>query len=298
MFKVSKFIHIFPVLLAPFSCDAPPQSKLPETPTSSTAASSGSGGADALGAPGKSEPGVTSDCQAWTSLLDGPWRYVNDQWGADKAQAGFEQCLLRRDVTGDQQIGWTWSWPGFDPSVFAFPSATFGWKPWAGGTPTDARFPMRVADLVMLELSYEVETSADGAFNLAAEIWLTSEAPSAFGANPSIITSEVMFWLEQTDTRPAGAVVDQPTVGGTEYELWKEANIGKDANGQGWTILSFKASAPRRQGVVPIHTFIEYLVDKGELRADEYVASVEFGNELSGGAGTTWVKQLEVKVQP
>ena len=82
------------------------------------------------------------------------------------------------------------------------------------------------------------------------------------------------------------------------YTRAAAGNIGKDANGQGWTILSFKASAPRRQGVVPIHTFIEYLVDKGELRADEYVASVEFGNELSGGAGTTWVKQLEVKVAP
>jgi len=288
--KIPSILKLCGWALALVACDPP------ETP-SGAQEDLGSGGADAMGAPGKAQAGVTSECAAWTSIALGPWRYVNDQWGAHKAQAAYEQCLLTRSVGDTQQIGWTWSWPGFDPTVYAYPSATFGWKPWAGGAPTDERFPMRLADLVSLDLTYEVETEALGSYNLGAEIWLTSEAPNTTAADPSIITHEVMFWLEHEDAQPpAGAVVDEPTLAGVRYELWKEANIGADVNGQGWSVLSFKTSEPRRKGQVSIHTFVEYLIDTGELSPDEYLASVEFGNELSGGSGTTWVKRLEVAV--
>jgi hypothetical protein len=40
------------------------------------------------------------------------------------------------------------------------------------------------------------------------------------------------------------------------------------------------------------------MVDKKFVKPTEYVASVEFGNEVVGGTGTTWVKQYEVKVNP
>lgn len=279
------------------ACDSRTQGKAPETPTSVGSETTGSGGADALGAPGKTLAGVVSHCGAWTSVFAAPWRYTNDQWGADKAAGAFEQCLLTRETADGLQIGWTWSWPGFDPTVFAYPSATFGWKPWAGGASTDARFPMRLGDLVALDLSYEVETEAEGSHNLGAEIWLTREAPTSTAANSSIITHEVMFWLEHEHAQPpAGSVVDEPTLNGISYELWKEANIGAESNGQGWPVLSFTTSKPQLKGRVPIHTFVEYLIDKGELSSDEYLASVEFGNELSGGSGTTWVKQLELAV--
>jgi hypothetical protein len=279
------------------ACDSRTQGKAPETPTSAANETTGSGGAPATGAPGKNEAGVVSHGGAWTSVVVAPWRYTNDQWGADKAQGAYEQCLLTRETPDGQQIGWTWSWPGFDPSVYAYPSATFGWKPWAGGTSTDARFPMRLGELVTLDLAYDVETEAEGAYNLGAEIWLTRAAPTSAAADPSIITHEVMFWLQHEDSQPpAGSVIDEPTLGGTRYELWKEANIGADANGQGWSILSFKTSDPRSQGQLPIHVFVEYLIDQGELSPDEYLASVEFGNELSGGSGTTWVERLEIAV--
>lgn len=176
-----KMQHLFYMgwgAFALFACDSRTPGKAPETPSSAAGATNGSDGDDAVGAPGKNEPGVVSHCAAWTSVVEGPWRYTNDQWGANKAQGAFEQCLLTRDTADGRHIGWTWQWPGFDPTVFAYPSATFGWEPWAGGTSTDARFPMRLGDLVTLDLSYEVQTEAEGAYNLGAEIWLTSAAPS------------------------------------------------------------------------------------------------------------------------
>jgi hypothetical protein len=31
---------------------------------------------------------------------------------------------------------------------------------------------------------------------------------------------------------------------------------------------------------------------------EHYVSSIEFGNEVSGGKGTTWVKRFEIEAAP
>src|SRR5262249_7738201 len=123
-------------------------------------------------APGKNAPGVTSECSSGASHGEAPYRYNNNQWGRDKAHGTFEQCLLWREVGGVSETGWTWNWPGFDPTVFAYPEIIVGWKPWDGGASTDPRFPMRVENVHRLVLDYKVEMQATGSYNLAPEIWL------------------------------------------------------------------------------------------------------------------------------
>ena len=74
-------------------------------------------------APGKTERGVTAACAPGTGWRLGPYRYVNDQWGSNKARGPFEQCLLKRDGSAGAEVGWSWSWPaaalptrtGFEP---------------------------------------------------------------------------------------------------------------------------------------------------------------------------------------
>lgn len=248
-------------------------------------------------APGKRAPNVAADCAPFAQVMDGPFRYVNDQWGSAKARGDFEQCLLTRTLDGKHERGWTWNWPGLDLTVFAYPSVTFGWKPWVGGESTDRRLPLEVGNVARLSLDYAVETDAEGSFNLAPEIWFIGSTASAEGPQPALITREIMFWMEYGgDATPAGRAVESVTLGGTLYELWKEENIGKEANGVGWTLFTFKSPTLQREGTVPMHEALAYLVEKGLLRDDEYVASVEFGNEVMGGSGTTWVKRLEVDV--
>jgi len=231
--------------------------------------------------------------------MAGPYRYTNDQWGSKKATTPFEQCLLKREGPERAKLGWTWNWPGLDPTVFAYPSITFGWKPWVGGPSTDPRLPVRVADLKRLELHYAVESEAEGAYNLAAEIWFTRARPATPAADPKSITRELMVWLEADGSAtPAGSIVSTPTLGGIAYELWKEDTIGKDANGVGWMLLTFKSPVTRHQGTLPLHDFVRHLVERSLLSPDEHVASVEFGNEVMGGEGTTWIERLEVDVEP
>ncbi len=250
-------------------------------------------------APGAAAPGVSADCKAWSTLNEGAYRYNNNQWGHDKAKGKSEQCLLSRQVDGRTERGWSWSWPGFDPSVFAYPEIEFGWKPWSGGPSTDARFPLRVSDVHKLALHYAVETQASGSFDLAPEIWLTKSGEATTAPNPKLITTEVMFWMDYAEgARPAGQVIETPTFDGVTYELWKEDNIGKDANGQGWMLLSFKSPTVQRQGTISIDTLLRHLVEKKLVDPSEYVASVEFGNEVMGGTGTTWVKRFDLEVSP
>jgi len=248
-------------------------------------------------APGKSAPGVTAKCDAYATHTAGPYRYSNNQWGSKKAKGKAEQCLLLREVEGKTELGWTWNWPGFDPSVFAYPEIEFGWKPWSGGKSTDARFPIKVSELPRLTLRYEVETVATGSYDLAPEVWLTNTASAPMAPNPQSITTEVMFWMDYASgARPAGRVIETPTIDGVEYELWKEDNIGADANGKGWTLLSFKSPKIVHRGTLAIDKMLKHLVDAKLANPDDYLASVEFGNEVMGGSGTTWVKQFEIQV--
>jgi hypothetical protein len=268
------------------SCIAPPRRSWSEPPAGSSASA-------------KLGSGVTARCGAWEVHVDGSYKYENNQWGQKKAKGKFEQCLLKRTVQGRTEIGWTWNWPGVDPSVFAYPEIIFGWKPWSGGKPSDLRFPLKVEDIQHLAIHYAVESEASGSYNLAPEIWLTRNGQWTEEPNPSLITTEIMFWMDYKDTaRPAGGVIDQLAIDGIEYELWKADNIGDKGDGKGWVLYSFKSPTISHEGSISIHTLLSYMIKKQLVRADEYVASVEFGNEVMGGTGTTWVKRFQVEVRP
>jgi hypothetical protein len=249
-------------------------------------------------APGADAPGVKSICANAATVEDAPYRFENNQWGSGKEHQHFEQCLLERTVAARSEHGWTWIWPGQDSSVFAYPEIIFGWKPWTGGHSSDHRFPLKLSEMAHLAIAYEVETAATGSYNLAPEVWLTSARSSAGERNPGLISAEIMFWVEAAGiARPAGNVVDRPTIAGKEYEVWQKDNAGDNGRG-GWRLLSLKTPTTERAGTIPVDELLRYLVRKGLVSGEHYVASVQFGNEITGGSGTTWVKKFAVEVSP
>ncbi len=250
-------------------------------------------------APGKYGAGVTSQCANGYAVADGPYRYENNQWGSGKAQGPFEQCLLKRTVDGKQQRGWSWSFPGTDASVFSYPEVIFGWKPWTGGKTTDAHLPTRVGDFKKLTLVYDVESQTTGSYNLAPEVWIIDRNVRNGPPAPSAITAEVMFWIDSGGVaRPGGSSVANPVVNGEAYELWQQDGAAGDASsGARWRLLSFKRAIPQLHGVIDIPAFMRVLVDQKLIDPNHYIATVEFGNEVSGGTGTTWIKQLEIQTE-
>jgi hypothetical protein len=247
--------------------------------------------------PGKDASGVTARCDPFAGASEGPYKYENNTWGSDKAKGAWEQCLLERERDGKKEYGWTWNFPGFDPSVFSYPEIIFGWKPWSGGPTTDARFPMKVADVKKLAMHYEVETEATGNYNLAPEVWLTRS--KGFGEpNPKLLTAEIMFWVETAgQARPAGNVIDKPTIGGVTYELWKmDGAAGDGKSGTSWALFSLKSLTTQRKGSIPVDAVLKYMADAKLIDSEHWVSSIEFGNEVSGGTGTTWVKRFAIEV--
>ncbi|HKO93733.1 MAG TPA: hypothetical protein VJU61_21415 [Polyangiaceae bacterium] len=248
-------------------------------------------------APGKAQPGVTSDCGNYSVIAQGSLQVMNNVWAREKAQGAFEQCVLRRGTGGQAQLGWTWAWPGFEPGGYSFPEIIFGWKPWSAGS-TDARLPIQISGLKELSLRYVVNTESTGKLSLTAAVWLTTSGQAA-AANPLAITDEIAILLDYPEgftppgTRGASLLVD-----GVEYGLWHTPNNGDLGNGTGWNLYYLQGPSQRLQGTLKLDRFLEALRGKQLVSAERYVASVEFGNELMSGSGTTWVNDFEVVVTP
>lgn len=234
-------------------------------------------------------------CTNGDTFVVGPYTYANNQWGRNKVPAGqaFQQCLQARAQGGQTQYGWTFRWPGHDPSVYAYPEIMFGWTPWGGGATSDARFPMAVAGMPPVTLDYAVESAITGYYNLAGEVWIT-RTDGAGAARPADIAAEIMFWLDaDATTAPAGRVVATPAIDGVAYDLYK-ADAG--SGGAAWTYLAYRGPRGRLSGTLRIDALVRDAVARGYVSAAHYVTGVEFGNEAAGGSGTTWVTRYEVRV--
>jgi hypothetical protein len=248
-------------------------------------------------APGKSQPGVTSDCGDYALMAHGPLQFMNNVWAREKANGAFEQCVLRRGSDSQAQFGWTWAWPGFEPLGYGFPEIIFGWKPWSEAS-TDAKLPIQISALKELSVRYAVSTESTGKVSLAAAIWLTNSG-DATAPNPLAIANEIAIWLDYPEgATPIGERGGALPVDGIDYELWHTPNHGDRGNGQGWDLYYLKGPNHRLQGTLKLERFLEALSSKQLITSDRFVASVEFGNELMSGSGTTWVNDFDVAVTP
>jgi len=245
-------------------------------------------------APGNGLPGVKRECGTYATLDHGPYQLMNNMFAREEAAGPYEQCLLQREVEGKTQLGWAWSWPGFRPGSYGFPELVFGWKPWSERS-TDARLPVQLGNVQRLGVQYAVQTESSGKQSLALGAWLTDTGKVS--ANPLSIRTEVVVWLDYVDgIHPAGQLVETVKLQDQSYELWSESPHGDRGDGSGWDLYYFKAAERRRSGTVELLPFLEYLQKQGRVQGEHFVASVEFGNELMGGTGTTWVDDYQVFV--
>jgi Glycosyl hydrolase family 12 len=248
-------------------------------------------------APGRTEPGVASDCVNYSVTTRGPFQYQNNMWAQDKAKGPFEQCVITRQIDGKAQLGWTWDWPGFEPLGFGYPEIIFGWKPWSDKS-TTLELPIRIADLQELALRYAVSTESAGEVALSISVFVTDSA-DATRPNPRAIMDEIVVWLDYPDdATPVGTRTALVELAGVQYELWHTPDHGNRGDGTGWDLYYFKGPNQQVRGTTRLEQFFDALLKKNLLRADHFVASVELGDELMSGSGTTWVQDFQVVVQP
>jgi hypothetical protein len=146
-------------------------------------------------------------------------------------------------------------------------------------------------------MSFEVDQQATGAYNLAPEIWLTKAAPATDAPEPTLITTEVMFWMDARNMQPAGQIINAATIDGVRYKLWRLPSMGDKGNKEGWAYYAFTSEKKQLNATLDLAGFLRFLADNGYIQADEYVASIEFGSEVAGGRGTVWIRRYAITVE-
>ena len=195
------------------------------------------------------------------------------------------------EIDGTLVGRWTWDWLNSGTNVKAYPEIIFGQKP--GSTSTSEALPIKINDVGVAVISYEVSSTYAGSGNVAFDCWLTDTPdPATWGVPP--ITHEIMIWLDSLGgMHPGGAYLERASLGSVTYAVYVGDNYG-----QGWRYIAF-ASAESRLGVgtLDLGSILAYIKEKNLVTGDEYLASIEFGNEIAGGAGETVVKRYTVTIR-
>lgn len=258
----------------------------PGTPTPPAAP-----GATTAAAPAPAPAPITLNCDAAATAEVGQYMTENNTWGS-KGVVGWTQCMGGvPHPSGGINAQWTWDWKQESDNVKAFPEVVFGHKP---GFPksTTTLLPRKLNTLQNIVVDYDVQTEREGAGNLAIDMWLTNVPnPTTFTVPP--ITHEVMIWLEVYGPMYVGGhQIDKVRINGTQYRVHVE-----EKSGMGWRYVAFAPNSPMKTtGRMDMMPFFVYLRGKGLISTEEFLSSVNFGNEIISGAGDTQLNRFAVTV--
>jgi len=236
------------------------------------------------------DPTLTQKCTNWAKFFYGDYVLVNNAWGVAPPRpprSDWTQCIYNGTVGGQIRNQWTWNWPSIGSNdVYAYPEVIFGWKPFDADT-TTTKLPRQLSTISSIPTTYEIEIAAgtSGVYNTAFDLWLTS------GATPSssTITSEVMIWVDQKGLQPAGVPIATVPATFGSFTLYKSTFPG-------WIYYAFVLDTTLLAATIDLNGLLQYMVNQGHASPNEYLASIEFGNEISSGTGEADLKQFSVDV--
>jgi hypothetical protein len=236
-------------------------------------------------------PPISLNCDAATTTEVGQYMADNNTWG-NKGVVGWSQCMGGvLHPKGGVSAQWTWDWKYEGDNVKAYPEVVFGQKP---GYPksTTTLLPRKLSSMQTIAVDYDVQVEREGAGNMAIDMWLTNiPNPTTFAAPP--ITHEVMVWLEVYGPMfTGGQQVDKVRINGTLYRVFVGEKFGL-----GWRYVAFAPNSPMQtSGHMDMMPFFMYLKGKGLITTEEFLATVNFGNEIISGAGETKLNRFAVTV--
>ena len=222
--------------------------------------------------------------------LDG-YRVENNAWGKGDL-TGWAQCVgAAQNPDGSIVARFTWDWLESGGSVKAYPEIIYGYKP--SGSTTTPLLPKRVSDIQELTARYDLDIQHIGSGNTAFDIWLTNtQTPTSFAAPP--ITHEIMVWLESYGSMvPGGSLRERAVIAGTAFDVY----VG-EMFGAGWRYIAFRrVQPPPAADTVDLHSLLVYAQQANLITGSEYLASIEFGNEVVSGMGDTKINAYAVEVK-
>ena len=229
--------------------------------------------------------GMIQRCEPSVTIERDTFTLENNAWGANQVST-FSQCVYA-SVAGspNPRYGWTWNYPEELPdAVKAYPEIIYGKKPWFS-TSTTLNLPRLLSPIPSLTVDFDLQHVGTGRYNTAFELWLTSQET----ATAQQISHEVMFWIgAKGQPRPAGSYETTVTFpDGRRCDLWLgEINT--------WNYLAFYFHVPFTSGVLEFGYYLDYLVRNNWLPPNCYIASLELGNEVWYGTGTSVLERYQV----
>ena len=230
-------------------------------------------------------------CDRDSGYISNNYEIYNNFWGKDRSGETYAQCIWVNSPEDPFSVsaGWNW-WPGpkGDGGVKAYPTIIYGWAPWLP-TSTDAPLPVQLSKMGSYLASFDVSViaSKDSIYNTAFDIWITSAAQPT----PENRTKEVMIWVNhqnmpQNFTKATNS--QRVTIDGDEYDYgyWDKQGTHD--------YIKFVKVVPQITGSIFVDHFLIFLMEEGYISVDEYLADIEFGNEIVFGTGHTIIRSYSV----
>ncbi len=129
---------------------------------------------------------------------------------------------------------------------------------------------------------------------MAFSIWGYSNSSSPRES----ITPEIMIWIINEGMSPAGTKRYNLTVKGVVFDVYVRENHGDASGGTShtWTYIAFSPRTNLINGPLNIHEFTDFLISKSILSSSTFLSSLELGNEVVGGKGTTEIENYSVVI--
>lgn len=238
-------------------------------------------------------PNMSLQCEDFATVVASGYMIENNTWGKGE-MSDWRQCVgLTVNTRGGVAGLWNWDWKNQGDQVKAYPEVVFGHKP---GYPksTTPLLPRQLKDVQTVQLDYDVNSQRQGSGNLSLDIWFTN-TPTPTSFSVPTITHEVMIWLDVEGTMYAGgSEVEETTINGVPYKVFVGENFG-----MGWRYIAFtpvhktKASV----GSLDLLSFFNYLRGKQWLANHDWLAAINFGNEIISGSGETRLYHFAVTIK-
>jgi len=234
-----------------------------------------------------------SDCEVYSTLEHGELVIENNVWNAKNIPStDYEQCIYKYENSEVSLAGWHWRYPEDARGVNAYPQLIYGWKPWYPNSTTQS-LPVRIGALNKLKVSYEVAVERnDGDYNLTFDNWINSSSD----VTPQNIQFEFMIWEDVNQLIPFGDFQENVNTSNGAYKFYM-GEPDWEPEGSNWTYLAFCRLEGREKGTVDVDELLSYLIDKGIVSPESYLASLELGNEVGNSEGSTVIRRFEVEIE-
>jgi len=227
---------------------------------------------------------------------------VNNQWNTrvygpnppPPSQLNYQQCI-KVNTINPLSVSFTWNWPlaNVNPEpVKAYPGIIYGFAPYwpTSSTSTTSKLPVKLSNISSYSVTYDVSvsSSSDASWNTAFDIFITTDNPPTTKGR----INEIMIMLDYQNPWFNNPNPDIGTfiIDGRQYRV---SSYDYGTGGKGYM---FYIPVPGvNKATINITTFLNWLMTNHYIDPNNYLADIEFGNEIISGTGTTTINNYDIR---